>query len=128
VRDGYVGIQTTRVSSESSRTLGGVLALGGGALAYVGLLVLSVSANDSHYDDNGLERHEESDDGQVTGAVMMLSGIGAGVAGLVMLTRTKTTVDVTELRTKKRAASLERPRLSIPLGSGFALTERGVTF
>jgi hypothetical protein len=46
-----------------------------------------------------------------------------------MVARTKTTADLSVLRRKKKSAGpLERPGFSIPLGKGFALTERGLAF
>jgi hypothetical protein len=128
--DGYVGIETTRVSGEGTRTLGAVLALGGGAVAYIGLLVLSISAQNS-YDDYGNQTDNDNDDNDaaVTGLMMMLGGAGAGIAGIVMMVRGKTLVHVAELKRRQAGRPLlERPELSIPLGNGFALTERGLSF
>jgi hypothetical protein len=140
-KTGVVGVDATRVGTTGRTTWGSVLTIGGGAAAYIGLIVLSVNAlpdNDGYYDSNDSNDWSDDDrrDAQWTGFILMLGGGAAGIVGLVTLIRNKTEVRVVDLRRRASSTdflnpglrSSERPGFSIPLGKGFSLTERGLAF
>ena len=130
----YVSIETTRVGTQGRSALGGIMAIGGGVVAYAGLLVLAAS-----FPSNQAEGwHEETgsdddwdEDSRGVATIMLLGGTAVGIVGLVTLLRNKTDVQLVEL--KRRGATQSRPTreragFSIPISSSLALTERGLAW
>jgi hypothetical protein len=128
-----VAIETTRVGTSGRSALGGIMAIGGGVVAYVGLAVIMASVPGSHgedWDDDG-RSDNDWEDARGVATVMLLGGTAVGIVGLVTLLRNKTKVELVELRprgaTQFRPPG-ERPSFSVPIASGLALTERGLAW
>ena len=127
-----VALSTTRVGTQGTSVLGAVLAIGGGAAAYAGMLVLMTSAPAAYaedWEDDGDE--ERWEDAQSAGLLLMLGGTAVGVVGIVTMARNRTKTKLVNLEPRRGALSVpERGRasFSIPISSGLALTERGLVF
>jgi hypothetical protein len=124
-----VAIRTTRVGTRSSSVLGGILAIGGGSAAYVGLILLGTHASTGA----GHDPPEEDDweGAGETGAVMLLGGTAAAIVGLVTLLRNKTDVELVRAQSRGTAQPSpvrERAGFSIPLSKTLAFTERGLSW
>jgi hypothetical protein len=126
-----VAIETTRVGTSGKSALGGIMAIGGGVVAYAGLVVIMGSS--AHGEDWGEDSRTENDWEDARGAaiVMLLGGTALGIVGLVTLLRNKTNVELVELRHRGATQSLpprERAGFSVQITSGLALTERGLAW
>jgi hypothetical protein len=121
------------VGTKGRAVLGAVLAIGGGAAAYVGLIVFSTAG----LVEGGSDPDEELSDSEqsrrtTTGAVMMVGGGAAAIAGLVLLLNNRTTVDLKAVssqataRARRRVASTDL--FAIPLTKDIQLTPRGLVF
>jgi hypothetical protein len=129
----YVAIETTRVGTYGRSALGGVMAIGGGVVAYVGLVVLAASVPGAHREDWDEENRSDNDweDARGGAIVMLLGGTAVGIVGLVTLLRNKTNVELVELKRRGATQTLplhERAGFSVPISSGLALTERGLAW
>lgn len=117
----------------TGRTVGGaILGIGGGAVAYVGLIMLLVGAStEPQTSSGGPSRpltNDERSDLMTVGSLMLLGGAGAGVGGLLILLNNQTDVTFSQGRAARPAAPGASAGRAISLGRGFYLTERGLAF
>jgi hypothetical protein len=114
------------------RTVGGaILAIGGGAVAYVGALVFLLGAAEAASRGDDTSRpltDDERSDLRTVGGVMFLAGAGAGIGGLLMLLNNQTEVTFSHGPAGRPAARGPASGRAISLGRGFYLTDRGLAF
>jgi hypothetical protein len=117
---------TPEIGTTGRQTAGGVLAIGGGSLALVGLptllaglLLRGVSADSTTTESEAQDVRETGTTVAVVGGVMLVGGLVAGVVGLNMLLDSRTTVKVS----RRSDGSLY-----VPFASGVAFEPRGFVF
>jgi hypothetical protein len=117
-------------ATRGSAVLGGIMAVGGSTIAFIGLNVLIIGlAADSTYENDGTPfTDSERSSLSTVGGVMLGVGAVAGIVGLVMIVNNRTEVRVEPSSSARRSPhhGLSGPRIA--LTSGLSLTARGLEF